>query len=118
MKQPYKPHPNLSDEINGDIAVQEILGGVWLKPPQGDLVKGEPYLATGKTLHVKTANTLYVIEKRGDNEFYISGNAKFCPTPVRCYITGCNFGGSMLKMDYVERGMFLNSAPTNAAAPL
>ena len=106
-KEPYKPHPNLSDEINNAIASQELMGGVWLKPPQGAAVKDEPYLATGKTLRVQTKNTLYVIEKRGDDEFYISGNEKYCPEPVKCRIAGCNFGGSMLKVGYVGRGMFL-----------
>lgn len=106
-KEPYKPHPNLSDAINNAFAEQELLGGVWLKPPQGEAVKDEPYLATGKTLHVQTRNTLYVIEKRGDDEFYISGSKKYCPEPVKCDILGCNFGGSMLKMNFVGRGMFL-----------
>jgi hypothetical protein len=110
MKQPYTPHPNLSDGINNAIANQELLGGVWLLPPQGESVKDEPYLATGKTLRVQTQNTLYIIEKRGDDEFLISGHAKYCPTPVKCHIFGCNYGGSMLRMNYVGRGMYMEFA--------
>src|SRR5277367_3280048 len=106
-KEPYKPHPNLSDAINNAIAERELLGGVWLKKPQGEAVKDEPFLATGKTLHVQTRNTLYVIEKRGDDEFFISGSKKYCPEPVKCHILGCNFGGSMIQLDYVGRGMFM-----------
>jgi hypothetical protein len=109
-KEPYIPHPNLSDGINNALAEQELLGGVWLMPPQGESVKGEPYLATGKTLHVQTQNTLYIIEKRGDDEFYISGHKKYCPIPVKCHIFGCNYGGSMLRMNYVGRGMYMEFA--------
>jgi hypothetical protein len=107
MKKPWTPHPNLSDGINNAIMEQEMLGGVWLTKPEGELVKDEPYLATGKTLHVQTKNTLYVIEKRGKDEFYISGSAKYCPKPVRCTIHGSNFGGSMMQLSYVGRGMYM-----------
>jgi hypothetical protein len=107
MKTPYTPHPNLSKEINNALAEQELLGGVFLKPPVGRAVQDEPYLATGKTLYVQTQNTMYVIEKRGDDEFWISGNAKYCPVPTKCHILGCNYGGSMLKMSYIGRGMYM-----------
>jgi hypothetical protein len=107
MREPYKPHPNLSAEINNALASQELMGGVWLKRPSGDSVKDEPFLPVGKALKVQTRDTLYVIEKRGEDEFYISGNAKYCPKPTRCYIQGSNYGGSMLRLDYVGRGMYM-----------
>ncbi len=91
----FEPHPNLSDEINEAIAESELAGGAYIDK-----------LAVGKKLQVQTRNTTYIIEKREDG-LYISGNAKYCPEPVKCRIPGSNFGGSMLKMNFVGRGMFL-----------
>lgn len=91
----FQPHPNLSDEINNAIVESELAGGVFLDK-----------LAVGKKLQVQTHNTLYIIERREDG-LYISGNAKYCPEPVLCTIPGSNFGGSMLKMNFVGRGMYM-----------
>jgi hypothetical protein len=95
MSEPFTPHPNLSDEINNAIAESELAGGA-------DLEK----LAVGKKLIVQTRNTLYTIEQREDG-LYISGNKRFCPEPTKCRIPGSNFGGSMLKMNYVGVGMYM-----------
>lgn len=89
-------HPNLSDEINRNIAQSEADGGVSLKS-----------LAVGKALLVQTKNTLYRIEKRGESEFYISGNQRFCPEPTKTSIHGSTWGGSMLKVGFVGIGMRL-----------
>src|SRR5271155_3839443 len=91
----FEPHPNLSDEVNNAIAESELAGGVFLDK-----------LAAGKKLQVQTKKTLYTIERREDG-LYISGNAKYCAEPTKCRIPGSNFGGSMLKMNFVGRGMFL-----------
>lgn len=91
----FEGHPNLSKEINDAIAESELAGGADLKK-----------LAVGKKLLVQTRNTLYTIERREDS-LYISGNARFCPEPVKCSIPGSNFGGSMLKMNYVGVGMYM-----------
>ena len=107
MKTPYTPHPNLSKEINDALAEQEMLGGVWVTKPTGAAVQDEPYLATGKKLYVQTQNTMYVIEKRGEDEFWIHGNQKYCPVPTKCHIIGSNYGGSMLRMSYIGRGMYM-----------
>jgi len=91
----FQPHPNLSDEINNAIVESELEGGVFLDK-----------VAVGKKLLVQTKNTLYTIERREDG-LYISGNAKYCPDPTKCSIPGSNFGGSMLKMNFVGRGMYM-----------
>lgn len=89
-------HPNLSDEINRNIAQSEADGGVSLKS-----------LEVGKTLMIQPKNTLYLIEKRGEDEFYISGNQRFCPEPTKASIHGSTWGGSMLKIEFVGIGMRL-----------
>lgn len=107
-------HPNLSDEINANITKSEILGGVWLNIPEKWATKAYKeaqekgnVLAIGKTLLVQTKNTLYRIEKRGEKDFWISGNAKYCPEPIKASIHGSTWGGSMLKCGYVGRDMHL-----------
>ena len=91
----FESHPNLSDEVNNAIAESELAGGVFLDK-----------LAVGKKLQVQTKHTLYTIERREDG-LYISGNAKYCAEPTLCRIPGSNFGGSMLKMNFVGRGMYM-----------
>lgn len=106
-------HPNLSPAINDNIRESELQGGVWLEMPEESakqahaeaLEKGN-VLPTGKALLIQTKNTLYRLEKREDG-FYISGNARFCPEPLKAYIHGSTWGGSMLKMGWVGRGMRL-----------
>jgi hypothetical protein len=93
--QPYVAHPNLSDEINNAISESELAGGA-------DLTK----LQVGKVLIVKTQNTTYTIEKRSDST-YIHGNKKYCLFPTKCHINGSTFGGSMLKMNWVGVGMYM-----------
>ena len=110
----HQNHPNLSNQINADIAKSEIDGGVWLNMPEASakqahaeaLEKGN-VLAIGKMLLIQTKNTLYRLEKRAEDEFYISGNAQFCPQPTKAVIHGSTWGGSMLKMGWVGRGMRL-----------
>lgn len=102
----WQNSPYLSEDINNKIAESELLGGVWIRKPEGELVKDQPYLPVGKSLKVETRNTLYLVENREDGT-YISGNQKYCPTPVKCSIHGSTFGGSMLQLGYVGRGMYL-----------
>jgi hypothetical protein len=91
----FQPHPNLSKEVNDAIVESELQGGVSLDT-----------LAVGKKLQVQTKNTTYIVERREDG-LYISGNAKYCPEPTKCTIPGSNFGGSMLKMNFIGRGMYM-----------
>lgn len=91
----FKPHPNLSDEINNAIIESELAGGA-------DIDK----LPVGKKLMVQTQNTLYTIERREDG-VYISGNKRYCPEPTKCHINGSTWGGSMIKVGYVGVGMYL-----------
>lgn len=109
----HADHPNLSPAINDNIRESELQGGVWLEMPEESakqayaeaLEKGN-VLAMGKTLLIQTKNTLYRLEKREDG-FYISGNPRFCLEPTKATIHGSTWGGSMLKMGWVGRGMRL-----------
>lgn len=109
----HADHPNLSSAINDNIRESELQGGVWLEMPEESakqahaeaLEKGN-VLAEGRALLIQTKNTLYRLEKRNDG-FFISGSQRFCPTPVKATIHGSTWGGSMLKMNWVGRGMRL-----------
>jgi hypothetical protein len=92
----FIPHRNLSDEINRNIVQSEIEGGVYLDD-----------LPAGASLEVETQNRSYRIVHYGHGEALIWGHPKFCPRPVRVKIHGSNWGGSMLKVRFIGRGMHL-----------
>jgi hypothetical protein len=92
----FVPHPNLSDEINRNIIQSEIEGGVNLDD-----------LPQGAVLEVQTQNRYYTIVNRGHGQALIWGHPKFCPNPVLVKIHGSNWGGSMLKVRFIGRGMHL-----------
>lgn len=89
-------HKNLHPKINENIAQSELDGGVRL----GDLSVGDAVL-------VRTNNTLYTVIKTADREYTIEGNERYCPTPTPCKIPGSTWGGSMLKMDFIGKGMYM-----------
>jgi len=52
-------------------------------------------------------NRSYTIVHRGEGEALICGHPEFCPEPTQVQIQGCTWGGSMLKMLFLGRGMHL-----------
>jgi hypothetical protein len=92
----FAPHPNLSDQVNHNIAQSEIEGGVHLDA-----------LSVGDMLEVETQNRWYTIVNRGSGQVLICGHPKFCPAPTLVRIEGSTWGGSMLKSRFIGRGMRL-----------
>ena len=92
--QLFRPHPNLADEINDAIVRSEIEGGVFLDS-----------LPPGAKLEVQTENRWYRIVNHGQGKALISGHPEFCPEPVLVGIHGSTWGGSMIKVGYLGRGM-------------
>ncbi len=92
----FQPHPNLSDEINRNIIQNEIEGGVDLR-----------FLPRMSTLEVETRNHHYVIVLERDGEAWIAGHPEICPEPVLVRISGSTWGGSMIKAQYLGRGMHM-----------
>ena len=87
------PLAGLTDEIRGNIVRSEIEGGLRLSA-----------LAEGARVLVETINRLYSLEIRG-GQVWISGHPEFCPRPVQVTVRGSSWGGSMLKVAYLGRGM-------------
>jgi hypothetical protein len=90
------PHPNISDEVNGNIVRSEIEGGVCLDD-----------LPQGAVLEVETQHHRYTIVIRERGRDLISGHPQYCPDPVPVRIEGSRWGGSMLMRRYIGRGMRL-----------
>jgi hypothetical protein len=96
VPKPFMPHPNFSDEVNRNIVQSEIEGGVCLDG-----------LPEGAVLEVETQHHGYTIVIDGRGRELISGHPKYCPDPVPVRIAGSTWGGSMLKLRYIGRGMRL-----------
>ena len=87
---------SFSSDVNRRIIQSEIEGGVHL----GDL-------PDGAEIDVDTENRCYRLVVRSDGAAYISGHPVFCPKPTLVSIHGSSWGGSMLKVAYIGRGMHL-----------
>jgi len=96
VPKPFMPHPNFSDEVNRNIVQSEIEGGVCLDD-----------LSEGALLEVETQNRWYTILIRARGKEVIWGHPQYCPAPVPVRIAGSTWGGSMLKLRFIGRGMRL-----------
>jgi hypothetical protein len=92
----FNPHPNLSDEVNRNIVQSEIEGGVFLE-----------HLLPETVLEIRTRHHSYTAVLLGGNEALISGHPEYCPQPVLVAIAGSTWGGSMLKLRFLGRGMYM-----------
>jgi len=92
----FVPHPGLSDQVNRNIVQSEILGGVHLSD-----------LEQGAVLEVETQNHWYTLINRGHGQVLICGHPQYCPYLVPVRIDGSTWGGSMLKVGFIGRGMRL-----------
>jgi hypothetical protein len=103
----FNPHPNLSDEVNGNIVQSEIEGGVLLST-----------LPPSTVLLIETQNHRYTAVLLGGSEALISGHPEFCPKPVQVAISGSTWGGTMLKQRYIGRGMHLEFCHPDYRTPI
>lgn len=103
----FTPHPNLADEVNDAIVQSEIEGGVFLHD-----------LPPSTVLEIQTLHHCYTAVLLGGSEALLSGHPEFCPSPVQVAIAGSTWGGSMLKLQYVGRGMHLEFRHPEYATPI
>ena len=94
--EPFVANPHFSDDVNRNIIRSEIEGGVYLRD-----------LCPGSVLSIQTRNRVYEMVVLGGGATLISGHPQFCPEPTEVLIQGSTWGGSMLKMRFVGRGMHL-----------
>jgi hypothetical protein len=101
---------HLSPAVVANLVRSDLQGGVYvLEHPEhvNAEIKAKPVLPIGRLLRVRTRNTLYTIYKIGPAKFTISGHGLYCPEPTLCSIHGSTWGGSMLKVGFIGRGMHL-----------
>jgi hypothetical protein len=103
----FQPHPNLSNEINGNIVQSEIEGGVLLSA-----------LPPSTVLQIDTQHHRYTAVLLGGSEALISGHPEYCPEPVQVAISGSTWGGSMLKQRFIGRGMHLEFCHPQYRTPI
>src|ERR1700723_4313699 len=103
----FTPHPNLSDKVNGGIIQSEIEGGVFLHD-----------LPPSTVLEIQTMHHCYRAVLLGGSDAMISGHPEFCPEPVLVAIAGSTWGGSMLKLRYIGRGMHLEFCHPEYRTPI
>jgi hypothetical protein len=103
----FMPHPNLSDDVNRAIIQSEIEGGVSLKD-----------LPPFTVLEIQTMHHCYTAVILRGNVALISGHPEFCPEPVQVAIAGSSWGGSMMKLQFVGRGMHLEFHHPEYATPI
>jgi hypothetical protein len=92
----FAANPHFSDGVNGNIIGSEIEGGVFLQD-----------LPPGSLLSIQTKSRVYEMVVLGNGAVLISGHPEFCPEPTEVNIQGSTWGGSMLKMKFLGRGMRL-----------
>jgi hypothetical protein len=103
----FRPHPNLSHEVNRNIVQSEIEGGVRLEDVQ-----------PGARLQVTTRNTRYQLVVLNGNMALITGHPLYCPRPVLVQIHGSTWGGSMLKVRFLGRGMCMEFGHPQYGTPI
>ncbi len=92
----FSPLSHWSDQVNANIIESEIEGGVYLRN-----------LSPGAVLEIETMDWTCVLTYCGENEAWVSGHPEICPEPVRVFVAGSTWGGSMLKQYFIGRGMHL-----------
>jgi hypothetical protein len=103
----FRPHPNLSHEVNRNIVQSEIEGGVRLEDVQ-----------PGSRLQVTTRNTRYQLLVLNGNMALMTGHPLYCPRPVLVRIHGSTWGGSMLKLRFIGRGMCMEFGHPHYGTPI
>jgi hypothetical protein len=68
---------------------------------------GRVRVSKSAVLEVETQHRWYTIVNRSSGDALISGHPNYCPQPVPVRIAGSTWGGSMLKLRYIGRGMHL-----------
>lgn len=90
-----------------DMVRSEIEGGVFLHD-----------LPRHTVLQIQTSNRCYIAEVLGEGEVLICGHPRYCPKPVVVSVAGSSWGGSLLKVDFVGRGMHLEFNHPDYDAPI
>jgi hypothetical protein len=92
----FETSPFFADTVNANIVRSEVEGGVYLAD-----------LPAGCALSIETRSRVYEMVVLGNGLALLSGHPEFCPTPTQVHIQGSTWGGSMIKLQFLGRGMRL-----------
>jgi hypothetical protein len=92
----WRAAQHLGDLERGQIIQSEVEGGVFLHA-----------LPRHTVLEIYTLHRCYTAVLLGQGEALISGHPHYCPEPVLVAIAGSSWGGALLKLNFVGRGMRL-----------
>lgn len=81
--------------MSENIAQSEIEGGVFLKD-----------IPDGKEIDIETQNRHYTLVKR-NGKVFLWGHPVYCALSIEICLNGSTFGGGMLKVGFIGRGMHL-----------
>jgi len=101
------PHHHISHSINLALVLSRMEGGFYL-----------PDLAPNHLLEVETANRIYVLMRLRDGAIAMWGHPRYCPRPVLVKISGSTWGGSMLKLGFIGRGMHMEFRHPSYSRPI
>ena len=92
-----KDHPNLTDDVNKKLAFSQEHGIMFSE------------LAVGDELQIVTIHSVYTFKMLDPPKGLAvgSGTGKCFPSPTKVHLHGSNFGGSMIKMNWVGIGTWL-----------
>lgn len=96
-----------STELTDSFVRSELEGGVLLDR-----------LPPGTVLEIQTRNHRYRAVSMSGSKLLLSGHPQYCPTPVLVAVAGSTWGRSMLKLDFVGRGMHLEFRHPEHARPI
>jgi hypothetical protein len=97
----------LGDEVNRHIVQSEVEGGVFLED-----------LSPSTVLQIETRHHCYTTVALGGSQVLICGHPKYCPQPTKVNIAGSTWGGSMLKLRFIGRGMHLEFSHPEYQTPI
>ena len=85
----------------------EIEGGVFLED-----------LSPSTVLQIETKHHCYTTVVLGGSQVLICGHPTYCPQPIKVNIAGSTWGGSMLKLRFLGRGMCLEFCHPEYRTPI
>lgn len=75
-------------------------------------------LSPSTVLHIETKHHCYTTVVLRGSQVLISGHPTYCPQPIKVNISGSTWGGSMLKLRFIGRGMHLEFSHPEYRTPI
>lgn len=64
-------------------------------------------IVPGTVTIIETKNRKYELRRKENGRFTIKGHPEYCPEDTDCVINGSTFGGSVIRVGWIGKGMRL-----------